>query len=318
VRHESLCSGTTRKGQPCAKIGHRLAPNGERWCGSHSPPPGEYVKQPYPCAGLDVHGVLCRNAADAVLVHEGDELALCRFHLELVDELGVIRTPAGYGKLKRAERAAQANADRRVDDRDDDVVNDSNGALPGDAIDELRKPNEGAMQRIRARFADLGPTVEAMIDVLEDGLKAFRWVTFNCASCGRRNRVNVADQATRQSAVKLIGDLGAPKENEADGPGWAYATDFEPWSADTAPTRELISLAFPDREAWTLRHQREGSLGALVSEILEVHRRDAAGLWVKEDELERKRREHGELLELYNLIAPITGLNFTGSSVTTP
>jgi hypothetical protein len=310
VRHESLCSGTTRKGRPCLKIGHRLGNDGLRWCGSHSPPPGEYVRQPFPCGGFDVTGLPCLSAADVVAVHKGDEVALCRFHVGVVDEFGVIRTPSGYGKVKRAERD---EADRPVDDRADDVVDDTNGAVLGE-------PAESIMKRIHARLSGLGaPTTEAIERVITEGLKARRWVTFSCMHCGKRNRVNTADIPTQLATIKVANDLAAPSETAgAGGDGsWAFDPDFDPHDPDV-PTRVLISAAFPDREAWILRHHRDGNLGTRITEVLETHRRDAAGMWVREDELERARSDLIGMQQLCELLKPTLGISFTGSSVTTP
>jgi hypothetical protein len=244
-------------------------------------------------------------AADAIVDVDGVDQALCRFHADLYAELNVIVAPAGYAKAKRAERQAVHDTQPLKD------------VEPG----ELELPDgadEGVMRRIHARLAGLGSaTTSAIENVIRDGLRAQRWATFNCTSCGRRNRVSIADVATRIQTAKLAADLAAPNEtaNAAGGADWVYDDDFDIHDPEV-PTRVLISGAFPDREAWILRYHRDGNLGTRVGEALDVHRRWADGKWVTDEELARATHDLVDMQQLAEMLAPVVGISFaTGQRV---
>jgi hypothetical protein len=53
-------------------------------------------------------------------------------------------------------------------------------------------------------------------------------------------------------------------------------TDGDTFDLET-PTAVRAASAFPDREAWVRRHYAGGTLRAQVRDVLDVHRRYAAG-----------------------------------------
>jgi hypothetical protein len=248
----------------------------------------------------------CRMSADVVteIDEHGErrDVALCTFHVTLHDELGVTRTPAGYAKARKQARAQEQERDASpLEEEDLDFLGDVDGRSPKSVLDS-----------IRARLGGLGAsTREGVERVIADGLKATRWATFTCIGCGKRNRVNVADVPTRLATAKLATELGAPEPTAPGTAAWMTHTDT---IDDETPTAVLMASAYPDREAWVMRHYEEGTLRRTVRDVQDVHRRHAAGKWVKPEELAQARKDVLALQTVRNLLEPVPELKFPAAA----
>jgi hypothetical protein len=291
-RHPAFCSGVSvRDGRACMKIGHRLGEDGRRWCYQHMP--DGCIKAPHPCDGLNAAGDACRSTAVEVIQFDGVEHPLCRFHVELADELHVIQTPPGYSKARKAEREQGEHA------------------IDGGGLEE--ETSETVMGRIRARLAGLGSdTTEKIVEVLLDGLKATRWVVFNCAKCGARNRMNIADQSTRNATVKLAADLAAPdvKPTIGSGGAWAFDEEIDVYDPNVS-TRVVAASAFPEREQWLETSRVDGTLAAKCERAADIHCRLREGRHVTEKELAEAKSTAYYVKTVSEQMAPAVGLDFS-------
>ena len=258
------------------------------------------IKAPCPCDGLNAAGEACRSTAVEVIQFDEIERPLCRFHVELADELQVLQSPPGYATARKAERE-QAEQPTEVEGLEDEA-------------------SETVLGRIRARLPGLGSdTTEKIVEVLLDGLKAKRWVVFNCAKCGARNRKNIADQSTRNATVKLAADLAAPSETPGigTGGGWAFDTELDIYDPSVS-TRLVAAAAFPEREQWLEARRVDGTLAAKCELAANVHRRWRDGNWIPEDELAEAKEIVYYVQTVTDQMQPALRLSFDGHRAVIP
>jgi hypothetical protein len=138
-RSELYCAALNRKGKPCGKLGHNLAPDGRRFCGSHvAANAPDATKVPIRFEGRLADDSQCNTMAEQLLVMvEADEpTPLCHFHAKLMQATGSARQ-----KPKRGRRV-------RADDNGDDDLTDAEDELLG-----------GLRTQLAAAGPELGPLI---------------------------------------------------------------------------------------------------------------------------------------------------------------
>lgn len=292
-----VCSGwSKRDGRQCRRLGHRVDDRGLRWCGTHAPPDGT-EKERVPCYGLLANGRRCSMAAELLLLVGEDARAVCVYHDRMYRDLGLLRPPPGYSKLRRAERIAKAEEKRLEADPEQPVT-------PEEEEAQLAPAREADfLEMVKRRLAGLGPrTSKAVMRVLEDGLKATRWTNFTCGGCGKRNRVRIDDMGNRLATVKLIA-------TELSLPEGASDELLDQVDLSEISTAALRSLALPDREQFLRELAPERNAGARVEWLLEVHQRFVAGDPIAPKQLERARKALTDLKSVAKTLEPLLAVS---------